>query len=97
VAPYSFLTSGKFMSWIKIFSGLLLVRKQELGDLYKTIFLELEMINKNDVIAVAMATVTFQYGRHFGFKLNVFYSKNFRLPPFFISRKHFYKNNGIFK
>ena len=32
------------MSWIKIFSGLLLVRKQELGDLYKTIFLELEMI-----------------------------------------------------
>ena len=56
------------MSWIKIFSGLLLVRKQELGDLYKTIFLKLEMINKNDVIAVAMATMTFQYGRHFGFK-----------------------------
>jgi hypothetical protein len=49
-----------------MFSGLSLVRKQELRDLYKTIFLELEMINKNDVIVVAMATMTFQYGRHFG-------------------------------
>jgi hypothetical protein len=26
------------------------------------------MINKHDVIVVAMATMTFQYGRHFGFK-----------------------------
>ena len=26
------------------------------------------MINKDDVIVVAMATMTFQYGRHFGFK-----------------------------
>jgi hypothetical protein len=56
VAPYSFLKSGKFMIWIKKFSGLLLVGKQELCDLYKTIFLELEMINKNDAIVVAMAT-----------------------------------------
>ena len=54
------------MIWIKKFSGLLLVRKQELCDLYKTIFLEFEMINKNDAIVVAMATMTFQYGRHFG-------------------------------
>ena len=42
------------------------VRKRELCDLYKTIFLELGMINKNDVIVVAIATMTFQYGRHFG-------------------------------
>jgi hypothetical protein len=40
------------------------VRKQELCDLYKTIFLELGMINKNDVIVVAMATMPFQHGRH---------------------------------
>jgi hypothetical protein len=51
-----------------MFSGLLLVTKQELCDLHKTIFLELELINKNDVIVVAMATMTFQHGRHFGFK-----------------------------
>ena len=37
-------------------------------NLYKTIFLELEMINKNDVMVVVMATMTFHYGRHFGFK-----------------------------
>ena len=55
------------MIWIKFFSGLLLDRKQELCDLYKTIFLELEMIYKNDVIVVAMATMMFQYGRHFDF------------------------------
>ena len=58
VAPYSFLKSGKFVIWIKKFSGLLLVRKQELCDLYKTIFLELEMINTNDVTVVAMATMS---------------------------------------
>jgi hypothetical protein len=75
VAPYSFWKSGKFMIWIKNFSGLLLVRKQELCDLYKTIFLELEMINKNHHIVVA--TMTFQRGRHFGF-IRI-------LPPFFIS------------
>jgi hypothetical protein len=34
-------------------------------DLYKTIFLEWEMINKNDVFVVSIATMTFQYGRHF--------------------------------
>jgi G:T-mismatch repair DNA endonuclease (very short patch repair protein) len=31
---------------------------------YKTISLESEMINKNDVIVVAMATMPFQHGRH---------------------------------
>jgi hypothetical protein len=72
VAPYSLLKSGKFMSCIKIVSGLLLVRKQKLCDLYKTIFLELEMINKNDVIVVAIAKMTFQHGRHFGFKRKLF-------------------------
>ena len=34
------------MIWIKMFSGLLLVRKHELCDLYKTIFLELEIIKR---------------------------------------------------
>ena len=63
------------MIWIKKFSGLLLVRKQELCDLYKTIFLELEIIDKNNVIVVAMATMTFQYGRHLGFK-RIFYKYN---------------------
>jgi hypothetical protein len=51
-----------------MFSELLLVRKQELCDLYKTVFLELEIIDKNDVIVVAMAIIMFQYGRHFDFK-----------------------------
>jgi hypothetical protein len=60
--PIVSFKSGTFMIWIKMFSGLLLIRKQELCDLYKTIFLALEMINKNDVIVVAMATMTFQYG-----------------------------------
>jgi hypothetical protein len=38
---------------------------QKLCDLYSTILLELEIVDKNDVIVVAMATLTFQYGRHF--------------------------------
>jgi hypothetical protein len=42
------------------------------------------MINKHDVIVVAVATMTFQYGRHFGFK-RILLEKNVRLPPFFIS------------
>jgi hypothetical protein len=66
-------------------SGLLLVRKQELCDLYKTIFVELEMINKNDDIVVAMATMTFQYGRHFA--LNLFYSKKCPVTPIFFFMK----------
>jgi hypothetical protein len=84
VAPYSILKSGKFMFWIKIFSGLLLVRKQELCDLNKTIFLEFEMINKNDAIVVAMATMTFQYGRHFGFK-HILLEKMSGYPHFLFS------------
>jgi hypothetical protein len=63
--------------------------------LYKTIFLELEMISKNDVNAIAMAIMTFQYGPQFGFKRILL--ENVRLPPFFILRKVFYKYNGIFK
>jgi hypothetical protein len=92
VAPYSFLKSGKFMIWIKSFSGLLLVRKQKLCDLYKTIFLELGMINKNDVIVVAMATMTFQYGRHFGFK-RILLEKTSGYPHFYFMKKLFYKYN----
>ena len=53
------------MIWIKKFSGLLPVMNQKLCDLYSTILLELEIVDKNDVIVVAMATLTFQYGRHF--------------------------------
>ena len=74
------------MIWIKMLSGLLLVRKQESCDLYKTIFLELEMIYKNDVIVVAMATMTFQYGRHFGFK-RILLEKTFGYPHFLIHEK----------
>ena len=73
------------MIWIKMFSGLLLVRKQELCDLCKTIFLELEMINKNDVIVVAMATMTFQYGRHFGFK-RILLEKTSGYPIFYFMK-----------
>ena len=86
VAPYSFLKPGKFMIWIKMFSGLLLVRKQELCNLYKTIFLELQMINKHDVIVVAMATMTFQYGRHFGVK-RILLEKTSGYPHFLFHEK----------
>ena len=82
------------MFWIKNFSGLLLVRKQELCDLNKTIFLEFEMINKNDAIVVAMATMTFQYGRHFGFK-HILLEYFTPVTPIFYSV--FYKYNGKFK
>ena len=76
------------MIWINIFSGLLLVRKQKLCDLYKTILLELEMINKNDVVVVAMATMTFQYGRHFGFK-RISLEKTSGYPHFLFHEKTF--------
>jgi hemerythrin len=69
-------------------SGLLLVRKQKLCDLYKTIFVELEMINKNDDIVVAMTTMTFQYGRHFAIEL-ILLEKMSGYPHFLFHEKFF--------
>jgi hypothetical protein len=44
------------------------------------------MINKNDVIAVALATMTSQYGRHFGFK-RILLEKTSDYPRFIFHEK----------
>jgi hypothetical protein len=44
------------------------------------------MSNKNDVIVVAIATMTFQYGRHFAFK-RILLEKTSGYPHFLFDEK----------
>jgi hypothetical protein len=46
-----------------------IVDKQKVPYLYKTTFKEFEFLNKCYTTAVAMATMTFQDGGYFGFKV----------------------------
>ena len=55
---------------MRIFGQLLLVDKQKAPYLYKTTSKEFEFLHKSYATAVAMATMTFQDGRYFGFKVN---------------------------
>ena len=52
-----------------IFEQLLLVGKQEVPYIYKTTSKEFEFPHKSYGTAVAMATMTFQDGGYFGFKV----------------------------
>ena len=52
-----------------IFGQLLFVDKQKVPYLYKTASKEFEFLHKSDATAVAMATMTFQDGGYFGFKV----------------------------
>jgi hypothetical protein len=52
-----------------IFGQLLLVDKQKVPYLYKTTSKEFEFFYKSYATSVAMATMTFQDGGYFGFKV----------------------------
>jgi hypothetical protein len=52
-----------------IFGQLLLVDKQKVPYLYKTTSKEFEFLYKSYATSVAMATMTFQDGGYFGFKV----------------------------
>jgi hypothetical protein len=54
---------------MRIFGQLLLVDKQKVPYLYKTTSKEFEFSHKSYATAVAMATMTFQDGGYFGFKI----------------------------
>jgi hypothetical protein len=54
---------------MRIFGQLLYVDKQTVSYLYKTTSKEFEFLHKNYAAAVAMATMTFQDGGYFGFKV----------------------------
>jgi hypothetical protein len=54
---------------MRIFGQLLLVDKQKVPYLCKTTSKEFELLHKNYATAVAMATMTFQDGVYFGFKV----------------------------
>jgi hypothetical protein len=54
---------------MRIFGQLLLVDKQKVPYLYKTTSKEFEFLRKSFVTADAMATMTFQDGGYFGFKV----------------------------
>ena len=54
---------------MRIFGQLLLVDKQKVPYLYKTTSEEFEYLHKSYATAVAMATMTFQDGGYFGFKV----------------------------
>ena len=51
------------------FGQLLLVDKQKVPYLHKTTSKEFEFLHKSYATAVAMATMTFQNGEYFGFKV----------------------------
>ena len=57
------------MIYICIFGQLLLVDKQKVPCLHQTTSKEFEFLHKSYATAVAMATVTFQHGGYFGFKV----------------------------
>jgi hypothetical protein len=52
-----------------IFGQLLLVDKQKVPYSYKTTSKEFEFLHKSYATAIAMATLAFQDGRYFGFKV----------------------------
>jgi hypothetical protein len=54
---------------MRILRELLLVDKQKVPHLYKTTSKEFEFLHKIDATAVAMATMTFQDGGYFIFKV----------------------------
>jgi hypothetical protein len=54
---------------MRIFGQLLLVDKQKIPYLFKTTSEEFEFLHKSYATAVAMATMTFQDGGYFGFKV----------------------------
>ena len=54
---------------MRIFRQLLLVDKQKVPYLHKTTSKELEFLHKSYATAVSMATMTFQNGGYFGFKI----------------------------
>jgi hypothetical protein len=54
---------------MRIFGQLLLVDKQKVLYLYKTTSKKFEFLHKSYGTAVAMATMTFQDGGYFGFKV----------------------------
>jgi hypothetical protein len=54
---------------MRIFGLLLLVDKQKVPYLYKTTSKEFEFLHKSYATAVAMATMMFQNGGYFGFKV----------------------------
>jgi hypothetical protein len=54
---------------MRIFGQLLLVDKQKVPYLYKTTSKEFEFLYTSYATAVAMATMTFQDGGYFGFKV----------------------------
>jgi hypothetical protein len=54
---------------MRIFGQLLFVDKQKVPYLYKTTSIEFEFLRKSYAIPVAMATMTFQVGGYFGFKV----------------------------
>jgi hypothetical protein len=54
---------------MRIFGQLLIVDKQKVPYLYKTTSKKYEFLHKSYLTAVAMATMTFQDGGFFGFKV----------------------------
>jgi hypothetical protein len=54
---------------MRIFGQLLLVDKRKVPYLYKTTSKEFKFLHKSYATAVAMATMTFQDGGYFGFKV----------------------------
>ena len=54
---------------MRIFGQLLLVDKQKVPYLHKTTSKEFEFLHKSYATAVAMATMTFQDGGYFDFKV----------------------------
>ena len=52
-----------------IFEGMVFCRKKNLHVMYTAIMKHLKIGEKSDVIAVSMATMTFQHGGYLSFKL----------------------------
>jgi hypothetical protein len=69
VGQYRVFLNGKFTIYMRIFGQLLLVDKQKVPYLHKTTSKEFEFLHKSYATAVAMATMTFQNGGYFGFKV----------------------------
>jgi hypothetical protein len=69
VAQYSILKKWKIHDLDAFFGQLLLVDKQKVRYLYKTTSKKFELLHKSYATAVAMATMTFQDGGYFGFKV----------------------------
>jgi hypothetical protein len=72
---------------MRICGQLLLVDKQKVPYLYKTTSKEFEFLYKSYATAVAMATMTFQDGGYFGFKVIKLNSKTTSVTPKFYFKK----------